>query len=63
MVLSHIENLDSCYHVSAGDGVFSLSEGGYIKLVDLKSNTTQDLLAYSDIQDVGSVHGYPGHEY
>ena len=39
----------------AGDGVFSLSEGGYIKLVDLKSNTTRNLLAYENVKDVGTT--------
>ncbi|PPQ68381.1 hypothetical protein CVT25_007919 [Psilocybe cyanescens] len=35
----------------AGDGVFSLSEGGYIKLVDLKSNTTTNLIRTADVKD------------
>ncbi|KDR80915.1 hypothetical protein GALMADRAFT_241446 [Galerina marginata CBS 339.88] len=35
----------------AGDGVFSLSEGGYIKLVDLKSNTTTNLIRNDDVKD------------
>ncbi|KAF8957141.1 dipeptidyl peptidase IV N-terminal region-domain-containing protein [Flammula alnicola] len=40
----------------AGDGVFSLSEGGYIKLVDLKSNSTRNLIANEDVKD---EHGNP----
>lgn len=36
----------------AGDGVFSRLEGGKIKLVDLKSNTTRELLSTMDIKDV-----------
>ncbi|KIK56988.1 hypothetical protein GYMLUDRAFT_247264 [Collybiopsis luxurians FD-317 M1] len=36
----------------AGDGVFSLStEDGYIKLVDLKTNTTSNLVKMADIRD------------
>ncbi|KAJ4474941.1 dipeptidyl aminopeptidase [Lentinula aciculospora] len=36
----------------AGDGVFSLStQAGYIKLVDLKTNTTSNLVRKDDIQD------------
>ncbi|KAF5354550.1 hypothetical protein D9758_011204 [Tetrapyrgos nigripes] len=35
----------------AGDGVFSISEGGYIKLVDLKSNTTTNLVHTVDARD------------
>ncbi|KAF7322541.1 hypothetical protein HMN09_00032600 [Mycena chlorophos] len=34
----------------AGDGVFSIYEGGYIKLVDLKTNTTKDLVNTFDIK-------------
>ncbi|EPQ56197.1 hypothetical protein GLOTRDRAFT_59312 [Gloeophyllum trabeum ATCC 11539] len=35
----------------AGDGVFSIFEGGYIKLVDLKTNRTENLVARSDVKD------------
>ncbi|KZT20995.1 hypothetical protein NEOLEDRAFT_1074339 [Neolentinus lepideus HHB14362 ss-1] len=35
----------------AGDGVFSISEGGYIKLVDLKTNNTRNLVATPDVKD------------
>ncbi|KAF5341108.1 hypothetical protein D9611_005871 [Ephemerocybe angulata] len=35
----------------AGDGVFSASSGGFIKLVDLKTNTTKNLVNFSDIRD------------
>jgi hypothetical protein len=37
----------------AGDGVFSISQDGYIKLVDLKTNTTTNLVAAKDVKDVG----------
>ncbi|KAF9558339.1 dipeptidyl aminopeptidase [Agrocybe pediades] len=40
----------------AGDGVFSLSTEGYIKLVDLKSNKTTNLLRTDDVRD---EHGNP----
>jgi dipeptidyl aminopeptidase len=36
----------------AGDGVFSVLEDGFIKLVDLKNNSTRTLVAESDIKDV-----------
>ena len=36
----------------AGDGVFSLNQNGYISLVDLKTNTTSNLVATADIKDV-----------
>ncbi|EIW75144.1 dipeptidyl aminopeptidase [Coniophora puteana RWD-64-598 SS2] len=35
----------------AGDGVFSTFEGGTIKLVDLKTNTTSNLVSMADIRD------------
>ncbi|KAJ7598829.1 dipeptidyl aminopeptidase [Mycena floridula] len=35
----------------AGDGVFSISEQGYIKLVDLKTNKTSNMLAVRDVKD------------
>lgn len=37
----------------AGDGVYSVSEDGIIKLVDLKSNTTRNLVQQADVKDVG----------
>jgi dipeptidyl aminopeptidase len=37
---------------TAGDGVFSLSEDGYIKLVDLKSNVTTNLISIENVKDV-----------
>ncbi|KAF8815432.1 hypothetical protein BYT27DRAFT_7194435 [Phlegmacium glaucopus] len=40
----------------AGDGVFSLSENGLIKLVDLKTNKTTNLVSWGDITD---EHGRP----
>ncbi|OBZ74023.1 putative dipeptidyl-aminopeptidase B [Grifola frondosa] len=39
----------------AGDGVFASSRGGYIALVDLKTNSTKNLVA---IQDVKDEHGH-----
>ncbi|KAK1233376.1 Dipeptidyl peptidase 4 [Marasmius sp. AFHP31] len=38
----------------AGDGVFSINEGGLIKLVDLKTNETRNLV---DMRDVKDEHG------
>ncbi|KAF9482998.1 hypothetical protein BDN70DRAFT_874224 [Pholiota conissans] len=35
----------------AGDGVFSLQEQGYIKLVDLKSGVTRNLISTADVKD------------
>ncbi|KAF9038656.1 dipeptidyl peptidase IV N-terminal region-domain-containing protein [Panaeolus papilionaceus] len=40
----------------AGDGVYSVSEDGIIKLVDLKSNTTRNLVQQADVKD---EHGFP----
>jgi len=40
----------------AGDGVYSVSEGADIKLVDLKTNTTKVLVSSMDIKD---EHGNP----
>ncbi|KAJ7272564.1 dipeptidyl aminopeptidase [Mycena haematopus] len=40
----------------AGDGVFSISEDGYIKLVDLKTNSTKDLVYAFDVK---SPNGLP----
>jgi len=37
---------------TAGDGVFSIEEEGYIKLVDLKTNQTKDLVRKSDVSTV-----------
>lgn len=36
---------------AAGDGVFSLKQDGYIKLVDLKTNTTKNLVSVSNVKD------------
>ena len=42
----------------AGDGVFSVSDGVFISLVDLKSNTTTNLISISDVKDVSiSIRG------
>ena len=38
--------------ILAGDGVFAVRVGSSISLVDLKTNTTQDLVSYTDIVDV-----------
>ncbi|KXN86209.1 putative dipeptidyl-aminopeptidase B [Leucoagaricus sp. SymC.cos] len=35
----------------AGDGVYAIQEAGYIRLVDLKLNSTRNLVATSDIKD------------
>ncbi|KAF8585399.1 dipeptidyl aminopeptidase [Ramaria rubella] len=35
----------------AGDGVFSLNENGIIKLTDMKTNQTTELLKHSDVRD------------
>ncbi|KAF8643012.1 hypothetical protein AX16_009257 [Volvariella volvacea WC 439] len=35
----------------AGDGVFSIDEDGYIRLVDLKTNRTTDLVRKNDVRD------------
>ncbi|KAJ7708699.1 dipeptidyl aminopeptidase [Mycena rosella] len=40
----------------AGDGVFSIIEDGYIKLVDLKTNTTKNLVYTFDVK---SANGLP----
>ncbi|KAI0091440.1 dipeptidyl aminopeptidase [Irpex rosettiformis] len=39
----------------AGDGVYATNEGGRIKLVDLKSDNTTDLVALTDIRDSNGV--------
>lgn len=36
----------------AGDGVFSIRDDGFIKLVDLKTNSTRNLVSTKDIRDV-----------
>ena len=36
----------------AGDGIFSIEEDGYIKLVDLKTNTTKPLVKKDNVRDV-----------
>ncbi|CAL1714024.1 unnamed protein product [Somion occarium] len=43
----------------AGDGVFATTRDGYIALVDLKSNTTRDLVAMDNITDeAGDIIGW-----
>jgi dipeptidyl aminopeptidase B len=44
------------YICKAGDGVFSVYQDGYIKLVNLKSNTTTNLVRYSDLKDVRLIN-------
>ena len=39
----------------AGDGVFSLEKDGFIKLVNLNSNTTTNLVQISNLVDVSLV--------
>ena len=41
----------------AGDGVFSLEKDGFIKLVDLNSNTTTNLVQISNLVDVSLADG------
>jgi hypothetical protein len=43
----------------AGDGVFSLEKDGFIKLVNLNSNTTTNLVQISNLVDVSLVDGLP----
>ena len=38
--------------VAAGDGVFSIQQDGYVKLVDLKTNTTSNLVNMTEVRDV-----------
>ena len=40
----------------AGDGVFSVYQDGFIKLVSLESNTTTNLVQISDLKDVSPVN-------
>jgi dipeptidyl aminopeptidase len=49
-----VERYDVHWVSQAGDGVFSIRQDGYIKLVDLKSNSTSNLVAFDDVKD---VHG------
>ena len=46
----------------AGDGVFATEKNGHLSLVDLKSNTTRSLVAFSDVQDV-SLHALHLHDH
>jgi hypothetical protein len=45
-------------HEKAGDGVFSVNHDGFIKLVNLKSNTTTNLVQISNLVDVSLVDGF-----
>ena len=40
---------------TAGDGVYSVYDNHFIKLVDLKLNTTKDLVATSDVKDARKI--------
>jgi hypothetical protein len=46
----HLQSLDVLY--LAGDGVYSIHEGGFIKLVDMKTNTTRELVSTADVSNV-----------
>ena len=47
-----VDRLTRLDYTSAGDGVFATEKNGHLSLVDLKSNTTRSLVAFSDVQDV-----------
>ncbi len=49
-----IISLSLLYLTTAGDGVFATSQHGHIALVDLKSNSTTNLVAMADVKDVSS---------
>ena len=38
--------------LAAGDGVFSTIREGVVQLVDLKTNTSRDLVKLTDVHDV-----------
>jgi dipeptidyl aminopeptidase B len=42
--------------MQAGDGVFSVNQDGFIKLVNLEFNTTTNLVQLSDLKDVGLIN-------
>lgn len=44
----------------AGDGVYSESAGGYIRLVDLKTGITKNLVAFRDVKDENGNELYMG---
>ena len=48
-------NVHSIRLRAAGDGVYSVFEDDQIKLIDLKTNTTRNLVARSDVRNVGSL--------
>lgn len=43
------------YVSAAGDGVFATVQGHVISLVDLKTNSTQELVSLADLKDVRTV--------
>lgn len=43
--------ITSFFH-AAGDGVFSTIKDGVVQLVDLKTNSTKDLVKLKDVHDV-----------
>jgi dipeptidyl aminopeptidase B len=47
-----VVELTVCSFTQAGDGVFSRYQDGYIKLVNLNSNTSTNLVQLSDLKDV-----------
>ena len=51
-VYAHVFHL--IVQMPAGDGVVSLLEDNYIKLVDLKTNAKHSLVAYQEIRNVHS---------
>jgi dipeptidyl aminopeptidase B len=42
--------------MQAGDGVYSIYQDGFIKLVNLEFNTTTNLVQLSDLKDVGLIN-------
>lgn len=50
--------LTGLHLTQAGDGVFSVSQDGFIKLVSLESNTTTNLVQMSDLKDVSPVSDF-----
>jgi hypothetical protein len=50
--------LTGLHLTQAGDGVFSVYQDGFIKLVSLESNTTTDLARISDLRDVSPVNDF-----
>ncbi|KAF7303130.1 hypothetical protein MKEN_01276700 [Mycena kentingensis (nom. inval.)] len=51
----YVERRNLDWVPEAGDGVFSIFEDGYIKLVDLKTNTTKDLVYTFDVKSPNGI--------